>query len=99
MFLIYVNNMPQAIKSSLLSYVDDSCMLYQHNEVDEIEKQFNKDFENICEWFVDKELSIHCGEDITKSILFASKRRSKNVRQLKIRYIHINIKQHSQVVL
>ena len=99
LFLIYVNNMPQAIKSSLLSYVDDSCMLYQHKEVDEIEKQFNKDFENICEWFVDKELSIHCGEDKTKSILFASKRRSKNVRQLKIRYIHINIKQHSRVVL
>ena len=91
--------MQQAIKSSLLLYADDSCMLYQHKEVDEIEKQFNKDFENICKWFVHKELSIHCGEDKTKSILFASKRRSKNVRQLKIRYIHINIKQHSQVVL
>ena len=36
-------------------------------------------------------------EDKTKVIIFASKLRSKNVRQLNIRYNHINIKQHSQV--
>ena len=42
-------------------------------------------------------LSTHFGEDRTKSILFASKQRSKNVRQLNIRCNHINIKQHSQV--
>ena len=52
---------------------------------------------NICDWFVDNKLSIYFGEDKTKSILFASKRKSKNVRQLNIRYNHINIKQHSQV--
>ena len=56
-----------------------------------------KTFENICDWFVDNKSSIYFGEDKTKSILFASKRRSKNVRQLNIRYNHTNIKQHSQV--
>ena len=48
-FLIYVNRMPQVVKSTLLLYADDSCILYQHKEVDEIEKQLNKDFENICD--------------------------------------------------
>ena len=95
--LIYVNDMPQAVKSTLLFYADDSCILYQHQEVDEIEKHLNKDFENICDWFVDNKLIIHFGEGKIKSILFASKRRSKNVRQLNIRYNHINIKQHLQV--
>ena len=71
--------------------------MYQHREADEIEKQLNKDFENICDWFVNSKLSMHFGEDKTKSILFASKRRSKNVHQLNIRYKHINTKQHSQV--
>ena len=33
----------------------------------------------------------------TKSILFASKRRAKNIRQLNIKYKDINIKQHSEV--
>ena len=96
-FLIYVNNIPQAVESTLLLYADDSCILCQHKEVDEIEKHLNKDFENICDWFMDNKLSIHSGKDRAKLILFASKRRSKNVHQLNIRYNHINIKQHSQV--
>ena len=66
-------------------------------QVDEIKKQFNKNFGNICDWLLDKKLSIHFGEDKTKSILFVSKQRSKNVHQLNIRYKHINIKQHSKL--
>ena len=85
------------VRLTLLLYVDDSCMLYQHKEVDEIEKQLNKEFQNVCDWFVDSKLNIHFDKDKTKSILFANKRRSKNVLQLNIRYNHINIKQHSQV--
>ena len=50
-----------------------------------------------CDWFVDNKLSIHFGEDKTKSILSASKQRVKNMRQLNIKYKDINIKQHSEV--
>ena len=46
---------------------------------------------------MDNKISIHFGKDNTKSILSESKQRSKNVRQLNIRYIQRNIKQHSQV--
>ena len=63
----------------------------------QIEKQLNEDFENLCDWFVDNKLSIHFGEDKTKFIIFASKRRAKNIRQLNIKYKDINIKQHSEV--
>ena len=62
-----------------------------------IEKQLNEDFENLCNWFVENKLSIHFGEDKTKAILFASKRRAKNIRQLNIKHKDINIKQHSEV--
>ena len=71
--------------------------MYQHKEVDETEKQLNKGSENICSRFVDNKLSIHFGEDQTKLILFASKRRSNNFRQLNIRYNYLNIKHQSQV--
>ena len=74
LFLIYVNDMPQVLKSNLFLYLDDSCLIFQGKDVIEIEKQLNGDFTNICEWFVDNRLSIHFGEDKTKSILFASKR-------------------------
>ena len=41
-------------------------------------------------------LSIHFGEDETKSILFASERKIKRVPKLKIKYKNIKIKQHSK---
>ena len=65
---------------SILLHADGSYILYQHKEVDEIEKQIKA--ENICNWFVDSKLSIHFGKDKAKSILFASKQRLQNVRQL-----------------
>ena len=52
----------------------DSCFMFERKDVEEIEKVLNNDFENICDWFVDNKLSIHFGEDKTKSILFASQR-------------------------
>ena len=73
MFLIYVSDMPQAVTLSLLLYADDSCILYQHKEVDEIEKQLNKDFKNIFDWFVDNNQSMHFGKNKTKWIFFVSK--------------------------
>ena len=39
LFLIYVNNMSQAIECDLYLYADDSCLLFQHNNVTEIKKQ------------------------------------------------------------
>ena len=80
LFLVYVNDMPQAVKSNLFLYADDSCLMYQHKDVEEMEKQLNKD------WFVDNELSIHFGEDKTKSILFAIKRKIKSARKLNVKY-------------
>ena len=71
--------------------------MFQHKEVEEIEKVLNNDFENICDWFVDNKLSIHFGEDKTKSILFASQRKIKTIKKLNIKYQDIEIKQHLQV--
>ena len=63
-----------------------------------IEKQLKKDFERFCDRFVDNKLSIHFGEDETKSIFFfASKRKIKNTKKPNIKYKDIKIKRHSQV--
>ena len=96
LFLIYSNDMSQAVKCNLFLYADDTCLVYQHKDINEIEKQLNKDFETICDWFVDNKLSIHFGDDKTKSILFATKFKIKNVRKLNIKYGDIQIKQHSK---
>ena len=79
LFLIYVNDMSQAVKCDLFLYADDTCLVCQHKDINKIENQLNEDFSNICDWFVDNKLSIHFGEDKTKSILFASKFKRKNI--------------------
>ena len=84
LFLLYVNDMPQAIESDLMLYADDSVLLFTHKNVDVINDQLNRDFNSLCEWFVDNKLSIHFGEDKTKSILFTSKIKIKKVGKLSI---------------
>ena len=97
LFLIYVNDTPMAVKCNLFLYADDTCLVFQSKNVNDIEKQLNEDFANICDWFVDNKLSIHFGEDKTKFILFASKRKIKKLQKLEIIYKNIRIKQYSRV--
>ena len=54
--------MPQAIKCKLLLHADDTCLIFQHSDVNEIEIQLNKNFSLICNCFVNNKLSIHFGE-------------------------------------
>ena len=72
LFLIYINDMKQAVSSDLLLYADDCRLVFQHKHVTKIETQLNSDFSNLCEWFLDNKLSIHFGEDKTKFILFGT---------------------------
>ena len=97
LFLIYVNDMSQAVKCQLFLYADDSCLVCQHKCINEIEKQLNVDFSNICDWFVHNKLSIHFDEDKAKPILFASKFKNKDIKKLNIKYGDMQIKQHSKV--
>ena len=43
--------MAQAVNSNMLLYADDSCLMFQHRDVEEIEKVSINDFQNICDWF------------------------------------------------
>ena len=51
----------------------------------------------MCDWFVDNKLSIHFGQDKTKSILFGTKHKLRNAKSLNIVYNGIEIKQHAKV--
>ena len=90
--------MPQAVKSNLFLYTDDSCLIYRHRDVEETQKKQKKDSENVCNWCVYDKLSIYFREDKTKSILFASKRNIKSARKLNVKYKNIKTKQHLQLI-
>ena len=70
LFLLYVNDMPQSVKGHLCLYADDSCIVHQHSDINEIENSLNDDFSNICDWFLDNKLSVHFGDEKNKSNCF-----------------------------
>ena len=80
----------------MLLYADDSCLIFRDTDVERIENNLNRNFNSLCNWFVENKLSIHFGEDKTKSILFARKK-YKNLKKMNIRRGDIEIKQHSVV--
>ena len=88
--------MARAVDCDLLLYADDSCLVFRDADVERIENYLNRNFNSLCNWFVENKLSIHFGEDKTKSILFARKK-YKNLKKMNIRRGDIEIKQHSVV--
>ena len=84
----------QAVVSDSLLNADDTCKVFQHKNEIEIEKQLIRDFPSLCDWFVDNKLSIHFGQDKTKSILFGTKHKLRNAKSLNIVYNDIEMKQH-----
>ena len=97
LFLLYINNLPQAVVSDLLLYADDTNVVSQHKNVTEIEKQQLWGFSSLCEWFVENKRSIHFEQDKTKSIIFGTKHNLQNAKVLNIVYNCIDIKQYEEV--
>ena len=93
LFLLYVNDMAGAVDCDLLLYADDSCLIFRDKSIEQIEINFTN---TLCDWLLEDRLSIHFGEDKTKSILFGRKN-CKNLKKLDIRGGDIMIKQHSTV--
>ena len=84
-------NLKQAVNCDLFPYADDSCLVYQENDVSKIEQNLNKIFSNVCDCFVDNELSIHFGEGKTKCILFDTKQKLNKTGSLGMIYGIIQI--------
>ena len=78
-------------------YADDSCLIFTGRNIKEIEEKLNKKFNSLCDWFVENKLSIHFGEEKTKSIVFGTRKRLKDLDVLDIRRGDIKIKQQNDV--
>ena len=96
-FQLYVDDMKQAVDCDLFLYADDSCLIYQHKDVKDVERNLNKNFSDVCDSFVDNKLSIHFGKDKTKCILFGTKYRLDKVSSFDVKYGEIHIKQYHTV--
>ena len=66
----------------------------KHGDVKKIVNVLRQDFSSLCQWFIDNKLSIHFGEDKTKSIFFLI---AKGSRKIDISFAIHSIKQHKTV--
>ena len=89
--------MPRSVDCDLRLYADDTCLGFTDKNIKTIERNLNKNFNSLCDWFVENKLSIHFGEDKTKSIVFGSKRRLKKLDILDIRRGEVKISQQNKV--
>ena len=95
LFLLYVNDLPQSLlDAGSYLYADDTCIFYQHEDVKKIENVSNKQFSSLCQWFIDKKLSIHFREGKAKSILFS---KTRGLKEITISFAGHSIKQHKTV--
>ena len=95
LFLLYVNDLPQSLSDAgSYLYADDTYIFYQHEDVKKIENVLNKEFSSLWQWFIDNKLSIHFGEDKTKSILFS---KTRGLKGINIPFAGHSIKQHETV--
>ena len=52
LFLLYINDMPQAVKFELLLYPDGTCLIFQLSDINEIEIQLSRNFSLICDCMI-----------------------------------------------
>ena len=77
--------MPQSVKCESLLHADGTCLIFQHSDINKIEIQLNKNFNSICDWFLDNKRSIHLKIKLF-SIVFSSKSEIKKASPLNIQY-------------
>ena len=80
-FLMYVNDMFQAVDCDIILYADVSCLVFTGENIKCIDETFNHSLNSLCDWFVENKISIHFWEDTTKfiSLLIRKKPKSQEV--------------------
>lgn len=82
LFLIYVNDMPAAVKCKVILYADDSSLLVSGRNISQIQETLTDELSNVREWLLDNRLSLHVGK--SECILFGTKHKIKKAPELKV---------------
>ena len=95
LFLIYVNDMPSAVKCDLYLYADDSALMVSDKRINVIESKLEDNLLALSIWLEENKLSLHLGK--TESILFGSKNKLKKGTSLNIKCNQVNIESKAEV--
>ena len=74
LFLIHINDLPQAVQSSAVSmYADDTSLCYQSSDINELNEAINNDLKQLDIWLQGKKLSLNVAK--INSMLVSTKQR------------------------
>ena len=72
LFLIYINNLPQAVQDSTVSmYADDTSLCYQSLDITQLNEAINSDLKQLDTWLQGNKLSLNVAK--THSMLVSTK--------------------------
>ena len=74
LFLIYINDLPQAVQDSTLSmYADDTSLCYQSHNLTQLNEAINSDLRKLDTWLQGNKLSLNVAK--THSMLISTKQK------------------------
>ena len=78
LFLLYINDLPQAIQDSTVAmYADDTSLSYRSDDAHLMNEAMNKDLTTVFEWLKGNKLSLHVAK--TKAMVIASKQKERHL--------------------
>ena len=91
LFLIYINDLPQAVQVSTVSmYADDTSLCHQSNDITQLNKAINNDLRHLDTWLQGNKLSLNVAK--THSMLVTTKQK-RNILQEKNLDLELNIRE------
>ena len=101
LFLVYINDLPQAVQASTVSmYADDTSLCHQSNDLTQLEVALNSDLKQLTTWLEGNKLSLNVAK--THSMLISTKqkhnilKRQKEVLELNIRNNKLDVVQKTK---
>ena len=74
LFLIYINDLPQAVQNSAVSmHADDTSLCYQSSDINVLNEAINNDLKQLDTWLQGNKLSLNVAK--TSSMLVSTKQK------------------------
>ena len=79
LFLVYINNLPQAVQESNVSmYADDTSLCYQSHDLTRLNEAINNDLRKFDSWLQGNKLSLNVAK--THSMLICTKQKHNSLK-------------------
>ena len=97
LFLIYINDLPQAVQhSSVTMYADDTSLCHQSRDLTQLSEAINSDLKKLETWLQGNKFSLNVAK--THSMLISTKQKGSSLRS-RIEALELKIRDNELVVV